>query len=68
MDVHAWKERDGKPDLAIQVGLAFHSEGRRWRLGLEYDDGRVPLGELHLEDQRSLSLGLFVDLGRVGPP
>lgn len=48
--------------------LEFHSEGRRGRLGLEYDDGRAPHGELCSEDQRSLSLGLFVDLGRFGLP
>lgn len=36
-------------------------------LGLEYYDGRVPLGEFYLEDQRHLSLGLYLDLGRIGP-
>jgi hypothetical protein len=68
MDVQAWEERDWNLDLAVQGGLAFHAEGRRWRLGLEYYDGRVPLGEFYFEDQRHVSLGLFVDLGRFGPP
>jgi hypothetical protein len=68
VDVQAWEERDWNLDLAVQAGLAFHAEGRRWRLGLEYYDGRVPLGEFYFEDQRHISLGIFVDLGRVGPP
>ena len=66
MDMQAWEERDWNVDLAVQVGLAFKTEGRRWRLGLEYYDGRVPLGEFYLEDQRHLSLGLYFDLGTVG--
>ena len=67
MDLQAWEESDWDPDLAVQVGLAFHAEDRRWRLGLEYYDGRVPLGEFYLEDQRHLSLGLYLDLGRIDP-
>ena len=62
MDVQAWEERDWNADLALQTGLAFRADGRRWRMGLEYYDGRVPLGEFFAEDQRHLALGLFFDL------
>lgn len=67
VDVQSWEERHWNADVAVQAGLAFHGEGRRWRLGLEYYDGRVPLGEFYFEDQRHLSLGLFVDLNRAAP-
>ncbi len=63
MDVQAWQERDWNADLAIQAGFAFRDEGRRWRLGLEYYDGRVPIGEFFNDDLRHLAVGLFFDLG-----
>ncbi len=67
VDVQAWEERDWNADVAVQGGLAFRADGRRWRLGLEYYDGRVPLGEFYAEDLRHLSLGIHVDLlGDVG--
>jgi hypothetical protein len=68
VDVQSWEERDWTADLALQTGLAFRAEGRRWRLGLESYDGRVPLGEFFAEDQRHLGLGLYLDLGTASPP
>ncbi len=67
LDLQSWEERGWNTDVAVQGGLAFHADGRRWRLGLEYHDGRVPLGEFHAEDQRHVSLGIYVDLGYAGP-
>ena len=63
VDVQAWEERDWARDVAVQGGIAFRTEGRRWRLGIEAYDGRVPLGEFFLEDERHLALGLYFDLG-----
>ena len=63
LDVQAWQERDWARDVAVQGGIAFRSETRRWRLGIEAYDGRVPLGEFFLEDQRHVAVGLFLDLG-----
>jgi len=45
------------------AGFAFRDEGRRWRLGLEYYDGRVPIAEFFADDLRHFALGLFFDLG-----
>jgi hypothetical protein len=63
MDVQAWEERDWERDISVQGGYAFRSEDRRWRLGLEWYDGRVPIGEFYFEDQQHVSLGLYFDIG-----
>lgn len=67
MDLQSWEERGWNTDVALQAGYAFRTDGRRWRLGLEYYDGRVPIGEFFAEDQRHFSLGLYLDLGQKAP-
>ena len=61
-DASAVAERDWQIDWSLDVGLLLSPWPRRWRLGLQYYDGRTPLGEFFLTDQRSLTLGLWLDL------
>lgn len=62
VDASAFAERDWQLDWALDVGLLLSPLPRRWRLGLQYYDGRTPLGEFFQSDQRTLSLGLWLDL------
>lgn len=55
-------ERDWQLDLSLAVGLLLSSWPRRWRLGLQYYDGRAPMGEFFQNDQNILTLGLWLDL------
>jgi hypothetical protein len=62
VDASAFAERDWRVDWAVDLGLLLSPWPRRWRLGLEYYDGRTPLGEFFQSDQRFVSLGLWLDL------
>jgi hypothetical protein len=62
VDASAFAERDWRLDWAADAGLLLSSWPRRWRLGLQYYDGRAPLGEFFQSDQRFVSLGLWLDL------
>jgi hypothetical protein len=68
LDLSLYQERDWQPDVSVAVGLNARTGTRRWRLGLEYYDGRVPLGEFFLEDQRHISVGLYLDLNAQRTP
>lgn len=62
VNADAMEERGWEPDLAAQLGLTVPSGGRRWRLGLGYASGRVPLGELFQDEESYWSMGLYLDL------
>ena len=62
VDASAFAERDWSVDWAMDLGLLLSPWPRRWRLGLQYYDGRAPLGEFFQSDQRFLTLGLWLDL------
>ena len=55
-------EREIEFDVSAQAGLLFRPGTRRWRTGLAYHDGRVPLGEFVFDDERYLTFGLWLDL------
>ena len=58
----AFAERDWRVDWSVDAGLLLSPWPRRWRLGLQLYDGRAPLGEFFQSEQRSLTLGLWLDL------
>ena len=62
VDGSAFAERDWRLDWSVDLGLLLSPWPRRWRLGLRYYDGRAPLGEFFQSDQRSLTVGLWLDL------
>lgn len=61
-DVSAMEERNWRVDRALQAGLAMHRDGRTWRFGIEWYDGRPPLGEFFQVTETYVSLGLWVDI------
>jgi uncharacterized protein DUF1207 len=62
VDVSATEERDWRLDMAAQIGLAARSGDRNWRIGIEWYDGRPPIGEFFQYTERSISLGLWLDV------
>jgi len=62
LDLAATEERDWRLDWAVQTGLAMQSRGRRWRIGVEYYEGRPQLGEFFRYSEAWLALGLWMDL------
>ncbi len=62
LDVSAFEEDDGEENLTVQLGVVRHGEGGSWRLGVEYYDGRSPIGEFFQERERHLAWGAWLDL------
>lgn len=62
VDLSAAEERDWQLDVSFQAGLLALSGSRRWRAGVAYYDGRVPLGEFVFDDESYLTLGLWLDV------
>lgn len=60
-DLQSLEERDWQLDASLQVGLLVPAGDRRWRVGLGYRDGQVPLGEFFQVDEPFFSLGLWLD-------
>jgi opacity protein-like surface antigen len=61
VDFSATQERDWRLDTAVQAGVASKGPGGTWRLGVEYYDGRVPLGEFFQDTEARFTLGIWVD-------
>lgn len=61
LDLGAFEERSWQLDPTLQIGLLVPSGDRRWRVGLGYHDGAVPLGEFYRVDESYISLGLWLD-------
>lgn len=59
-NLEALEERDWEVDLSLQAGLIVPAGERRWRAGLQWYDGRVPLGELAPHEESYLILGLWL--------
>ncbi len=62
VDVSAMEERDWRADTGVNVGFVTRAGERRWRLGLEYYDGRPAMGEFFQHTERHLALGAWLDV------
>ncbi len=62
VDVSAMEERDWRVDRGVNVGFVTRAGERRWRLGIEYYDGRPPMGEFFQHTEQHLALGAWLDL------
>ncbi|MGD8712606.1 MAG: DUF1207 domain-containing protein [Thiohalophilus sp.] len=62
LDIGATEERDWQVDTTLQWGWLIPAGSRQWRVGLEYYDGKVPLGEFFQDDERYISIGLWIDI------
>ena len=49
-------------DSTVQTGILTRSSGRRFRLGMAYSDGRVPIGEFCEDTEARFTLGVWMDL------
>ena len=61
LDLQFWQERDWRPDVTLQGGLAAKPHGLTWRFGVEYSNGRPPLGEFFADTEARFTLGIWVD-------
>ncbi len=61
VNLEAMEEREWSVDTSLHVGLRVPAGDRRWRVGLAFYDGRVPLGEFYRSDERSVALGLWLE-------
>jgi len=62
LDLGASEERDWNVDTTLQWGWLIPSGTRLWRVGLEYYDGKTQLGEFFQDDERYISIGLWIDI------
>lgn len=62
VDLEAFEERDWTVDSTFQVGFFLRRPVVTWRVGLEYRDGRPPMGEFFNRDERYLGFSLWMDL------
>jgi hypothetical protein len=62
LDVSAMEERDWRADVGANVGFLTRVGERRWRLGIEYYDGRPAMGEFFQHTEQHLALGAWLDL------
>jgi hypothetical protein len=60
-DLTATEERDWKVTTVLQVGFELPTGRGCYRLGLEYLEGRSPLGEFFFHDESYLAFGLWFD-------
>jgi Protein of unknown function (DUF1207) len=61
LDLGALEEKDWQVDPTLQAGLLVPAGSRRWRIGLGYHSGTVPIGEFFRVDEDYFALGLWLD-------
>jgi hypothetical protein len=62
IDIQSWEESDWGFDVSSQVGMEINSGGRRARVGIEYYEGRVPIGEFFQYYENYISFGIWMDI------
>lgn len=62
LDLQAMEERDWGLEVSLQLGWMVTTGDRRWRVGIEYLDGRPPLGQFYQLRERGIGAGLWLDL------
>ena len=61
-DWSAMQERGWRLDSALQGGIVTRANGRTYRLGVGWTDGRPPIGEFFQTSERWLTFGFWIDL------
>ncbi len=62
IDISAFQEDDWNKNTTFQIGFDWLARDRRWRLGLEYYDGRSQYGEFFQNKEKYVSIGLWMNL------
>jgi hypothetical protein len=60
-DFSLWQERGGRLDTSIQGGIVTRSDGRAYRLGMAFGDGRPPVTEFYRFSEACMTLGFWID-------
>ena len=60
-DFSVWQERNGRLDTAIQGGIVTRTDGRAYRLGIGFNDGRPPVTEFYRFSEACLIFGFWID-------
>jgi Protein of unknown function (DUF1207) len=61
-DFSAMEERGWRLDTALQGGILTRTNGRTFRLGVGWTDGRPTIGEFFQESESWFTFGIYVDL------
>lgn len=62
VDISRYEENNWDNNVAVQFGLVWARNVRAWRVGLEYYDGRNPLGEFFQDQDKYVGFGLWIDI------
>lgn len=62
LDLSSYEENKWDINTSLQMGIVSVHKKRRWRLGLEYYDGRSQIGEFFQDSEKYIGLGIWVDI------
>lgn len=62
LDISAYEEDDWGSNIAFQAGFDLPIHNRRWRLGIEYYDGRSQYGEFFQNKEKYAGIGIWMNL------
>jgi Protein of unknown function (DUF1207) len=61
-DLSSMQERDWKVDTSVQAGYRIDSGNRIWRFGIDWYNGRPPIGEFFQHTEQYIGLGMWIDV------
>ncbi len=61
-DLETMEERDWRLDASLSAGALVGTGDRRWRLGLTWRRGRVPIGEFFQDDESFVGASIWLDV------
>ena len=61
-DFSGYEENNWDINTSLHLGILSKVAGRRYRFGLEFYEGRSTLGEFFLNKEKSISVGIWVDI------
>ena len=62
VDFSGTEEREWRLDTSVQTGITTTAGGRRWRIGVQYNDGAPPMGEFFQDTEAWFTVGLWIDM------
>ena len=60
-DFSSWEERDWRFDSSIHGGVVTRSNGRTYRLGVNFRDGRPPVTQFYRFTETAVTVGFWID-------
>jgi len=62
VDFSGTEEREWRLDTSVQTGITTTAGGRRWRIGVQYNDGAPPMGEFFQDTEAWFTVGFWIDM------